>query len=135
MAKISTNNLAYAIYESLKDKEGIPFETTVSNVISLIRDKHMMAKKDLILEALQKIIDKEEETVRVKVSTKNKINEIESDDIKDFIKKKYKAKIVILDEIENPKLLGGIKIEIGDEIIDMTLKNKLNQLQNYLITN
>ena len=52
----------------------------------------------------------------------------------EFIKKKYQAKEVILELKEDDKLLGGIKIEIGDEIIDMTLKNKIKKLQNYLLS-
>jgi F0F1-type ATP synthase delta subunit len=33
------------------------------------------------------------------------------------------------------KLLGGIKIKVGDEIIDGTLKNKIKKLENHLIIN
>lgn len=134
MAKISVNNLASAIYESLKNKEGSDFDLTTQNIINFIRDKHMLGRKDLILEAIEKIIDKENNTIRIKVSTKNKISDIQKKEIEEFIKKKYKAKEVILETKENEKLLGGIKTEIEDEIIDLTLKNKLNQLQNYLIT-
>jgi F0F1-type ATP synthase delta subunit len=56
-------------------------------------------------------------------------------EIKEFIKDKYKANTVTIESNEDAKLLGGIKIEIGDDIIDTTLSNKINQLQNYLITN
>ena len=55
--------------------------------------------------------------------------------LEEFIKKKYKAKEVIQIEKVDEKLLGGIKIEIGDDIIDATLRNKIKQLQTYLITN
>lgn len=135
MAKISVNNLASAIYESLEGKGGAIFDSTITNAINLIKDKHMMGKKDLILDRIQEIIDSKNKIIRAKISTKTKITEKTSNEIKDFIKKKYKAEDVILEEKEDKTLLGGIKIEIGDEIIDMTLKNKLYQLNNYLITN
>lgn len=135
MAKISVNNLAQAIYESLKDKDGLSFDATLKNTVSLIRDKHMIGKMEEILKSIQNIIDKEDGVVRVKINTKSKIEDKEILEIEEIIKKKYKVKEVVLDKKENPKLLGGIKIEIGDEVIDMTLINKLHQLQNYLITN
>ncbi len=135
MAKISVNNLASAIYESLKDKEGISFDESSSNIIKIMQDKHMLIKKDQVLDALQKIVDKEENTVRARISTKNKLVEKDLKEIEDFIKRRYNAGEIVLDKKENPKLLGGIKIEIKDEIIDLTLANKLHQLQNYLITN
>jgi F-type H+-transporting ATPase subunit delta len=135
MAKIKVNNLAEAIYESLKEKEGASFDNTINNIVILLGEKNLLGKKDLILNRLQKIIDDDEKIVRAKVSSKNKIIDKNIKEIEEFIKKKYKAKEVTIEQIENKKLLGGIKIEIGDEILDMTLKNKLHQLQNYLITN
>ena len=100
-----------------------------------MQEKHMLIKKDQILEALQKIVDKEENIIRARISTKNKLAEKDLKEIEEFIKRRYDAKEVVLDKKENPKLLGGIKIEVKDEIIDITLANKLHQLQNYLITN
>jgi F0F1-type ATP synthase delta subunit len=130
MAKISVKNLSQAIYESLQDKEGLSFEQTSINVISLMKEKHMLAKSEQILETLQKIIDEKNKIIRAKISSKSKIPDKNLKEIEEFIKKKYKVDEVIIDQIENVKLLGGIKIEI----LDMTLKNKLYQLQNYLIT-
>lgn len=135
MANISVNNLASAIYESLKDKEGISFEETATNVIKIMQDKHMLGKYDQVLDALQKIVDRHDEIVRARVSTKGSVNEKDLKEIEEFIKRRYKVKEVVIDKKEDPKLLGGIKIEIEDEIIDFTLANKLHQLQNYLITN
>ncbi len=135
MAKISVNNLARAIYESLKEKEGSSFDFISSNAIKIMQDKHMLVKKDQILDALQKIVDTDNGTIRARISTRGKINDKELNEIEEFLMKRYNAKEVILEKKENPKLLGGIKIEIKDEIIDFTLANKLHQLQNYLITN
>jgi F-type H+-transporting ATPase subunit delta len=135
MAKISVNNLAEAIYESLKEKEGASFDNTINDIVLLLKERHLLGKKDMILERLQKIIDDDGKIVRAKISSKNKIIDKDIKEIEEFIKKKYKAKEVVIEQSENKKLLGGIKIEIGDEILDMTLENKLHQLQNYLITN
>ena len=135
MATVSIKNLAYAIYESSKDKEGTDLDIVMKNSVQMISDKHLLSKSHLILSELEKIVDNEKGRLRVRVNSKTKITDKAQEEIIDFIKKRFKIKEVILELKEDPKLLGGIKLEIGDEIIDTTLKHKLDQLQNYLITN
>jgi len=135
MSTISIKNLANAIYESSLNKEGISLDEVIENSAKLIKDKNLLNKSEQILSSLEKIIDKKEGIIRVKVSSRTKITDKESKEIIEFIKKRFEAKEVILEIKEDISLLGGIKIETGDEIIDTTLRNKLNQLQNYLITN
>ena len=39
---------------------------------------------------------------------------------------------VIFKEKIDEKLLGGFRIEVNDEVIDLTLKNKIFKLEEYL---
>jgi F-type H+-transporting ATPase subunit delta len=135
MAKISIKNLAEALYESSLGKEGALLDSILKKSVIFMRDKNLIGKKKEILESLEQIINKKEGIVKAKVTTSEKLKTEMHEEIEDFIKKKYKAKEVHIEIIENPKILGGIKIEIGDDIIDTTLLNKIHQLQNYLITN
>ena len=100
-----------------------------------LKNKNLLGRKEEILKALEKIINKEEGIVKAKVTTKSHLEKELEKGIEEFIKDKYKAKEVILELKIDEGVLGGIKIEIGDEIIDTTLSNKIHQLQNYLITN
>lgn len=134
MATISINNLARAIYESSQGKDGIELDAITKNVVNLISKKHLMSKSKEILTQLEKIVDKKNEVIRAKISSRKKVDKKITDEIEDFIKKKYKAQNTVLEFEIDEKLLGGIKIEVGDEIIDTTLKNKIKKLENYLIT-
>jgi F-type H+-transporting ATPase subunit delta len=134
MATISINNIARAIYESSHDKEGKELDIVTKKAVSLISQKHLLSKSKEIINQLEKIIDKSEGIVRAKVCTKEKVDKKIIDEIEDYIKKRYKVKNAILEFEVDPKLLGGIRIEVGDEIIDTTLKNKIKKLENYLIT-
>lgn len=135
MATISIKNLARAIYESSENKDDKGLDIIAKSSLNLISKKHLLSKSKEILSELEKISDRNNEVIRAKISSKIKINKKGIDEIEDFIKKRYKAKNVILDLEIDEKLLGGIKIEIGDEIIDTTLKHKMKKLENYLITN
>lgn len=134
MATVSINNIARAIYESSAGKDGKDLDIVIKKAVFLISSKHMMSKSNEILSQLEKISDKREETTRAIISSKMPLNKKITDEIEDFIKKRYRAKKVILEYKIDEKLLGGIKIEVGDEIIDTTLKNKIRKLQNHLIT-
>jgi F-type H+-transporting ATPase subunit delta len=135
MASISIKNLAHAIYESSFEKEGASLDEILAKSVIFLRDKNLIGKKEEILKELEKIINKKEGIIKAKISTSTKLNDQAEKEIIEFIKKKYQAQTVEIEKYEDKKLLGGIKIEIGDEIIDTTLSNKIIQLQNYLITN
>lgn len=136
MATISINNIASAIYESSVNKKG---EADLDNIskkaIDLIKRKNLMSRSKEILLKLEKIVDKNEEVVRAKVSSRINLDKKIIDEIEDFIKKRYKAQNTVLEFKIDSKLLGGIKLEVEDEVIDMTLKNKIKKLQNFLIKN
>ena len=134
MRKISIKNLARAIFESTVGKEGNDMEALTTASALFIKNNNLLWKKEEILLALENIINKENSTIKIKVSTTSKLPEETKNEIENFIKERYKVQKVIMENKEDQKLLGGIKIQIGDEIIDATLSNKLNQLQSYLTT-
>jgi F-type H+-transporting ATPase subunit delta len=107
----------------------------LKNSVEILSKKKMLSKSDDILEKLEEIIDHKEGVTRAKVTSKNKLHKDEIKEIEEILKKKYKAKDIYLDIQEDKKLIGGVKIEVGDEIIDFSLRNGIDQLQIYLTNN
>jgi len=132
MATLSTKNIAYALYEATKDKQGKDLETALSNGVAFLANKHLLSRTSEILRELEKIIDEKEGVVRARVETSRKLTKGMEAELEKEIKERYKAKEVHLDTAENRTLLGGLKIQVGDEVIDLTLSHKLAQLQNHL---
>ena len=132
MATLSINNLAWAIYESSVGKSPKEMEDIVKNTIEFMNRNHLIGKAPEILKKLEEITDKMEGRVRVMITSKNKLSTSALKDVKEMIEERYEAKEILITEILDKKILGGIKISINDEIIDLTLKNKLNQLEDYL---
>jgi len=135
MAKISTKNVAEAIYESAKDKSGTELERALSNAKDFLVKKNLISKSAEILTHLQKLADKDSGTVRAKVLSSDKLSDHKVSEIKTSLKHRYKAEHIILDPEEDKTLIGGVRIEANDEIIDLSLKNKVKQLQNHLLAN
>jgi len=135
MAKVSIKNLANAIYKSVEGKTGDELSLAIENSAKLIYERHLTGQSEQILSALERIIDEKRGILKAKVTSKERITPNNVELIKDFIKKKFKAKEIELETKEDNNILGGLKLEIGENMIDTTLKYKLGQLQNYLTKN
>ena len=130
MTTISNNDIARAIYLASKEKEDEQF---FSKVIQFLVRRRLLPKAPDILERLNKIINKEEGIVIVKVSSKQYLPEKIKNELMKILEKRYPEKIITIVPNLDQTLLGGFKIEIDDEVIDLTLKNKIDKLQEYLI--
>ena len=135
MANISTRTIANAIYEATKGKSGSELDNALKSSIDLLSRRKLLGKSNDILEKLEEIIDQDEGVTKAKVTSKNKLDKKEIEDIEELLKKKYKSKEVQIELKENKELIGGVKIEVKDEIMDFSLKNSINQLQVYLTKN
>ena len=133
MTTISNNDIARAIYLSLKDKKGVEFSVGLKRVVDFIYRKHLLLKVGSILSSLREIINKEEGVIIVKVSSTQKLEDHSRKSLIHLLKKRYLTKEVNLIEELNEKLLGGIRIEVNDEVIDLTTRNKVIKLQEYLV--
>ena len=133
MATISNKDIAHAIYLVSKDKTSAELHDINNKIIKFLARKRLLSKSKDILERLGKIINRENERIVAKVLSVKKLKEETKKKLIFFLKKHYKAKEVILIETLNEKLLGGIRVEVDDEIIDLTVKNKIKKLQEYLI--
>lgn len=130
--KISHNDIAQAIYQSIKGKSGQSLKEILEQVTQFLYRKRLLSQKEGILTALRKIINKEDGVVDVKVSSATRLTGKLRVELTHFLKKKYKAEEVLLEEMVDELLLGGIKVEVDDEVLDLTIKNKIGQLQAYL---
>jgi F-type H+-transporting ATPase subunit delta len=130
MATISNNDIARAIY--IASKEEIPKEQFFKKTVQFLTRRRLLGRTSGILLSLEKIVNQEEGRVVAKVSSKNKLSEKIKKELEHHLSKRYSGKKIALVENLDEKLLGGFKIEVGDEVIDLTLKNKIGKLQEYL---
>ncbi len=132
MAKFSNNEIANAIYKGAKGKEGENLSLFMQNVIKFLVQKKLLFKSEHIISELEKVHDKESGILKVNLFTKNKIDESFKNELINILSKKYKVEKIILRENIDPKIVDGFRLEIGDEILDTSIKNKLQKLQAYL---
>ncbi len=133
MATISNNDIALAIYSISKNKSKEELPAIFKKIIQFLDRRRLLSRKADILEKLDKIINLEEGRIVVKVSSARKLSEKIKKDLISLLEKRYKVKEIVLIERLNEKLLGGMRLEIDDEVIDLTVKRKIEKLQEHLI--
>lgn len=132
MTTISNNDIARAIYLSSKDKSEKEQILFFPKITQFLFKKRLLSQAPDILTRLDKMVNEADEKIVVKISSLNPLSENIKKEVADFLKERYSVKKIILIENLDEKLLGGFKIEVRDEVIDLTLKNKIEKLQAYL---
>jgi ATP synthase F1 delta subunit len=133
MTTTSNNNIAEAIYFELKDKNEKEQSLIFPKIVHFLVKKRLLNKAPDILNRLGRIINKEKGVVVARVSSKDNLDEKIKQELKHALAKRYSAKEIDLILNTDEKLLGGFKIEVNDEVIDLTIKNKVGKLQEYLL--
>lgn len=135
MKTLTNNDIARSIYLSTKDKKGAELKDSLENVTKFLARRRLISKSKGILESLEKIINKEEGVVVARVSSVEKLSHKTKEELTHLLKKRYEAKSVTIEEILDERLLGGVRVEVWDEVLDVSIKNKIVQLQEYLERN
>jgi F-type H+-transporting ATPase subunit delta len=132
MTTISNNDIARAIYlVSKENNESLP-APVLHAVVDFLFKKRLLSRAPDILSRLEKIINNEKGRIVARVSSVTKLQDKIKSELGQFLKKRYSAKEISFVETLDSKLVGGIKIEVNDEVIDLTIKNKIKKLQEYL---
>jgi F-type H+-transporting ATPase subunit delta len=133
--KVSPKTIAEAIYSGAHNKEGKDLSAFLEDTVSFLSKNRLIGKYKEVLEHLQNLIDKKEHRVRVTVTTAEKLTPKMLTELSTNLKHRYKAEEIEIDEKHDPSLIAGVKIRAYDEVIDMTLSNKLHQLKTHLTKN
>ncbi len=135
MIALLNNNIALAIYLALKNKTYAEQSLISQKIIQFLARKRLLSEAPNILSRLNKIINEDQNKILAKVSSKEILSQNKRKELIHSLSKHYEGKIIILEESLNEKLIGGFKIEINDEIIDFSIKNRIKKLQEHLISN
>ncbi len=131
MANISYNEIARSIYEVSLNKE-LDQNTFAKNVINFLKKRKLISKSKLIFKHLDKIINTENSLLEVRLISAYPLTEKDKKSIATELKKIYQVSSVIFESKIDMRLVGGFRLEIGEEIIDLSISNKLQKLQKYL---
>lgn len=132
MENFSNNEIGESIYLLIKNKSEKDMVEIMEKVVFLDK-KRIFGNSENLFAILKKIIHKQEGILEAYVSSAEPLDENQKKDIVKELKRRYSATEIILIEKIDISLLGGFKIEIGNEVIDLSIKSKISKLQEHLI--
>ncbi len=117
--------LTMAVAASTPDKRSI----VVKNFLQLLRRQRASNLLPRILDHLQRIDDAEHGQTRVQITSAKKIHETE---LMAALTKVLGP--VVSELIIDPTLVGGLSIRVGDQLIDGSVRSRLQRLHTHLIS-
>lgn len=112
------------------------FADQVSNdlvsFLEILVDKDRLEDISGILNELEKINLDSNNILVAHVKTVIPLNDTEKEELVAKLSAKYDKKIMLQEEIDKG-IIGGVYVRVGDDIIDGTLKQKLQQMKKVII--
>ena len=106
-------------------------EELLSFLLILIEKDRILYLKEKLVE-MEKIEKKKKNTLKGIVKTTVPLTEEEFSNLVSTLEDKYK-KHIILEQIIDEKILGGIYVRVNNDVIDGTVKSKLDELKELML--
>lgn len=106
-------------------------EELLSFLLILIEKDRILYLKEKLVE-LEKIDLERKNTIRGIVKTTIPLTDEEYNNLLSTLEKKYK-KHIILEQVIDEEILGGIYVRINNDVIDGTIKSKLDDLEELML--
>ncbi len=104
------------------------FLQEVKNFILVLHSNNRLYAIESVVSILHKLVLDAENKLQVNVYTAHKVKKGEMDALVPVLEEVFK-KEVLIDHFQNADLLGGVKIQIGSLLCDMSVQKVLAQLQ------
>ncbi len=102
--------------------------TPLRNLLKILITNGRLAELSNIAESFRAVLNESAGVGMARIESASKLNEKQIADLVQALKK-MTGKEIAIEAVENPRILGGVKVILGDEVIDLSLTEKLRQLK------
>lgn len=110
--------------------KGLSKETL--NLLKLLIDADRIDMVGTVIDCFHDLYNAEKNISEITVISAVKLEDDSKKALLDKLKKKYSGEVQ-LHETVDPSILGGLKLVVGDNVIDGSLQNSLNNLRKTLV--
>lgn len=107
-------------------------DVLVVNFLKILVDKNRFSVFNEVLDTYNKSLDDINNISRIQVTSAVEMSEDSKNKLKNKLEEKLK-KNVVLDLAINSGIIAGLVIKMGDNVIDMSLKHKLEDLSKNIV--
>lgn len=133
MKRGDIKNLARVLLETtdgLPEAEG---KKAIKEFAAYLQKNRLLGEAEKIMEEYRKFYNEKHNILEATVTLTSRLPEKTRLDLREALKKKFKAREVHMLEKVDQRILGGLKVKIGDMVYDSSLKNTLTQLEAQLL--
>lgn len=105
---------------------------TTLNFLRLLNRKGRLANLSPIVAALDELVQERFGRVEVDVYTVEPVGQSELDTLRDRLSQTL-GKQIVLHPYTDPGMIGGIRLRLGDQLIDASVRSELNRLRERLL--
>lgn len=121
----TSQQYAHALYECIKDTKKSKIKTYVNNLYTILLKNNNVNLFNDIFDKVVSIDTREKNIINIIVTTTSTLDNNTLKQIQQMLP--YKK--INIKQIVDPCLIGGIKIQIGDTVINGSIKKQLNILK------
>jgi len=130
--KTTIKQYAQTLFELTDGKSEQEISAMVKKFAEQLKKDGQIKNAKRIMEKFAEIYNEKNGIVVAEITTKEKIGKDAIGNVEKFIKERYSAKEVVIENNIDEKIQGGIIIRVGDEILDASVSAQLRKLQNIL---
>jgi len=125
--KISEKNKKLILLDILKDR----CSTYVLELIHIIIEKGDIKSLSAIINRFFVFVSNEADIIPVRIITPSALDNNTNKDLIEKIESKLNKKVNVKNEVD-PKIIGGVKLMIGNKVIDGSVSHQLRKIKNAL---
>jgi len=131
--KITAQQYAKTLLELTDGKTEQAVSDVVKKFAEVLKKDGQIKNAGKIMEKFSEIYNAKHGIVKANVISSRELSRDKIQQVENFIKEKYSAEEVIVKNIVDEKIKGGIIIKVGDEVLDGSVGGQLKRLKKELV--
>jgi F-type H+-transporting ATPase subunit delta len=103
------------------------FDETLGNLVSMLVDNHREVLIGSIAEQFAELKNEHERVLRARITSAQPLTDAQRAEIVGALEKRYGKKIEAEVDVD-PELLGGARVQVGDQVIHASVRDALAQM-------
>ncbi len=142
--KITAKQYAQVLFDLTKKKDSGDIDVIVLRFVKMLKKNRQINMLPKIIKKFIDIWNKEKGIVNVEVSSAEKLSVKNINNIKNFVVNYWRKKnklnnnkkvdVNLINNIDR-KIIGGIILKIGDEVLNVSIRRKIQNLEKQLKNN
>lgn len=124
----SIKQYAQALYQAAADKKKSEIVALIDSTLQLLKEKNLLSHAQELITEVEKLDNEAHGRLKATVRSAEKLDETMLRRLGKMISERTGAKEIIWEKEVDKKILGGVVIEYGDTVLDLSLAARLDSL-------